>query len=69
MQVNIYFGKLFICVCERTMYSSRGSNAFGQQSYAAQSAAYGASVSFFSVNQSEINFIFSCVIEQEFLYV
>uniref|UniRef100_A0A7N2KMA3 Uncharacterized protein n=1 Tax=Quercus lobata TaxID=97700 RepID=A0A7N2KMA3_QUELO len=25
------------------MYSSRGSNAFGQQSYAAQSAAYGAS--------------------------
>ncbi|KAK4571300.1 hypothetical protein RGQ29_029915 [Quercus rubra] len=27
----------------RTMYSSRGSNAFGQQSYAAQSAVYGAS--------------------------
>lgn len=51
------------------MYSSRGSNAFGQQSYAAQSAAYGASVSFFSVNHSEINFSFSCVIEQEFLYV
>ena len=51
------------------MYSSRGSNAFGQQSYAAQSAAYGASVSFFSVNQSKFFLIFSCVLNRSFVGV
>ena len=50
------------------MYSSRGSNAFGQQSYAAQSVVYGASVSFFTIYQSKIC-IFSCVLNKSFVGV